>query len=108
MNPSPPKSQAPAVNLDTPSGRRGRFANLAATISSWEDDLSHSCVKANNAQEKPGTACLSKVSPASSASASINGRSVRQEAVSSSQNVSVNRAAVSSTLVCCVLVICHY
>lgn len=98
MNPSPPKSQAPAVNLDTPSGRRGRFANLAATISSWEDDLSHSCVKANNAQEKPGTACLSKVSPASSASASINGRSVRQEAVSSSQNVSVNRAAVSSTL----------
>ncbi|XP_056376449.1 anillin [Hyla sarda] len=96
--PSPPKPQAPTVSFDTPSGRRGRLANLAATISSWEDDLSHPCVKPNNTQEKPGTACLSKVSTASSASASINGRSVRQEAVSGSQSVPVNKSAVSSTL----------
>ncbi|XP_073534342.1 anillin [Phyllobates terribilis] len=87
--PSPP--QTPAANLDTPSGRRGRFANLAATIGSWEDDLSHGSVKPNNTQEKPGTACLSKVSTASVASASINSRSVRQEAVS------VNKASVSGT-----------
>ncbi|KAM3929207.1 anillin [Leptodactylus fuscus] len=93
---SPPKLQTPVVNLDTPAGRRGRLANLAATIGSWEDDLSHPCVKPNNTQEKPGTACLSKASTASSASASINSRSVRQEAVSGS--VSVNKAAVSSKL----------
>ncbi|XP_075683139.1 anillin isoform X1 [Rhinoderma darwinii] len=96
MIPSSPKS--PAINHETPSSRRGRLANLAATIGSWEDDLSHPCVKPNNTQEKPGTACLSKASTASSASASINSRSVRQEAVSSSQNVSLNKAAVSSTL----------
>ncbi|KAG9475968.1 hypothetical protein GDO78_002835 [Eleutherodactylus coqui] len=97
--PSPPKPETPAVSLDTPSiGRRGRFANLAATIGSWEDDLSHPSVKSNNTQEKPGTACLSKVSTASSASASINSRSVRQEAASSSQSVSGNKAASSSTL----------
>ncbi|KAM4028375.1 anillin [Anomaloglossus baeobatrachus] len=89
--PSPPKPQIPAVNLDTPSGRRGRFANLAATIGSWEDDLSHPSVKPNNTQEKPGTACLSKVSTASSASAGINSSSVRQEAVP------MNKPSVSST-----------
>lgn len=33
-----------------PLGRRGRLANLAATIGSWEDDLSH----ANIPQEKVG------------------------------------------------------
>ncbi|XP_069814523.1 anillin [Dendropsophus ebraccatus] len=95
---SPPKPQTPAVNLDTPSGRRGRFANLAATISSWEDDLSHPCGKPNNTQEKPGTAWLSKASTASSASAGINSGSVRQEAPSASQCVPVNKAAGSSTL----------
>ncbi|XP_073406093.1 anillin [Dendrobates tinctorius] len=89
--PSPPKPQTPASNLDTPSTRQGRFANLAATIGSWEDDLSHVSVKSNNTQEKPGTACLSKVSTASVASASINSGSVRQE------TVSVNKASVSST-----------
>ncbi|XP_077125351.1 anillin isoform X1 [Ranitomeya variabilis] len=89
--PSPPKPQTHAANLDTPSTRRGRFANLAATIGSWEDDLSHVSVKANNTQEKPGTACLSKVSTASVASASISSGSVRQEAGS------VNKASVSST-----------
>ncbi|XP_063778575.1 anillin isoform X2 [Pseudophryne corroboree] len=94
--PSPPKPDA--VNLHTPVGRRGRLANLAATVCSWEDDLSHPCVKPNNAQEKPGTACLSKVSTASSASAGINSHSVRQEAVSCSERPSVNKAAASGTL----------
>ncbi|XP_072009411.1 anillin isoform X1 [Engystomops pustulosus] len=96
--PSPPKLETPAVSLDTPSNRRGRFANLAATIGSWEDDLSHPCVRPNNTQEKPGTACFPKVSTASSASAGINGRSVRQETVSASQSISVTKAAAPSTL----------
>ncbi|XP_075068662.1 anillin [Mixophyes fleayi] len=95
---SPPKPQTPAVDSYTPVGRRGRLANLAATVCSWEDDLSHPCVKPNNTQEKPGTACLSKVSTASSASAGINSHSVRQEAVSCSERPSVNKAAVSGTL----------
>ncbi|XP_053322645.1 anillin isoform X2 [Spea bombifrons] len=98
---SPPKTSAPVVAADTPMGRRGRFANLAATIGSWEDDLSHPCVKPNNTQGKPGTACLSKVSTASSASASINSRSVKQEAVSCSQRPkedTVNKVTVPTTL----------
>ncbi|KAM4705099.1 anillin [Rhinophrynus dorsalis] len=94
--PSPPKPQTPAVSSDTPMGRRGRLANLAATIGSWEDDLSHPCVKPNNTQEKPGTACLSKVSATSSASASINSHSVRKEAAFCSQRpkeTTVNKSA---------------
>ncbi|XP_021027593.1 anillin [Mus caroli] len=72
----PPISNASA----TPVGRRGRLANLAATICSWEDDVSHSSAKQNSVQEQPGTACLSKSSSASGASASINSSSVQQEA----------------------------
>ncbi|KAM4688359.1 anillin [Discoglossus pictus] len=93
---SPPKQETPAFNSDTPMGRRGRLANLAATIGSWEDDLSHPCIKPNNTQEKPGTACLSKVS-----TASINSYSVRQEAASCSQRpkeATVNKATVSTSL----------
>ncbi|XP_029399606.1 anillin isoform X1 [Mus pahari] len=72
----PPISDASA----TPVGRRGRLANLAATICSWEDDVSHSSAKQNSVQEQPGTTCLSKSSSASGASASINSSSVQQEA----------------------------
>ncbi|XP_028316625.1 anillin isoform X2 [Gouania willdenowi] len=36
-----------AVASEAPLGRKGRLANLAATIGSWEDDLSH----ANNPKE---------------------------------------------------------
>ncbi|KAI4793174.1 hypothetical protein KUCAC02_032888 [Chaenocephalus aceratus] len=45
--PSPPKRHAeaaaapPTPSSGPPAGRRGRLANLAATIGSWEDDLSH-------------------------------------------------------------------
>ncbi|XP_063308221.1 anillin [Pelobates fuscus] len=98
---SPTRTPALLAGTDTPVGRRGRFANLAATIGLWEDDLSHPCVKANNTQEKPGTACLSKVSTTSSTSASINSHSVRQEAVSCAQKpkeTAVNKTVVSSAL----------
>lgn len=37
-------------------GRRGRLANLAATIGSWEDDLSHANIPTEKTKEKPGSA----------------------------------------------------
>ncbi|XP_068432298.1 anillin isoform X3 [Clinocottus analis] len=61
--PSPLKKQAevppadvPIVSSGTPVGRRGRLANLAATIGTWEDDLSHANVPNEKAKEKPGPA----------------------------------------------------
>ncbi|KAM3858199.1 anillin [Diretmus argenteus] len=45
----------------TPLGRKGRLANLAATIGSWEDDLSHPPIPKDNAQGKPGTAGVPKL-----------------------------------------------
>ncbi|XP_037745979.1 anillin isoform X2 [Chelonia mydas] len=93
---SPPKQ--PSLTSDTPVGRKGRLANLAATIGSWENDLSHPSAKQNNTQEQPGTTCLSKLSTTSEASARINSGSVKQEAASCSQRaveVSVNKPATS-------------
>ncbi|XP_064362624.1 anillin isoform X2 [Dromaius novaehollandiae] len=95
---SPPKQPSIALASDTPIGRRGRLANLAATIGSWEDDLSHPSAKQNNAQEQPGTTCLSKLSTTSGASARINSSSVKQEAASCSQRLveaSINKPATS-------------
>ncbi|XP_034526345.1 anillin isoform X2 [Ailuropoda melanoleuca] len=110
---SPPKP-APSDASATPVGRRGRLANLAATICSWEDDVNYSSAKQNSAQEQPGTTCLSKFSSASGASARINSSSVQQEATCCSQRngeaslskapsssavgVSLNNAAISSSV----------
>ncbi|XP_042331213.1 anillin isoform X2 [Sceloporus undulatus] len=96
---SPPR-QLP-LTADTPIGRRGRLANLAATIGSWENDLSHPSAKQNNTQEQPGTTCLSKLSTTSGASARINSGSVKQDAASCSQKAvesSVNKSAISGIL----------
>ncbi|NXB14803.1 ANLN protein, partial [Rhagologus leucostigma] len=95
---SPPKQTSSALASETPIGRRGRLANLAAAIGSWEDDLSHPSAKQNNAQEQPGTTCLSKLSTTSGASARINSSSVKQEAASCSQRLveaSINKPANS-------------
>lgn len=95
--PKPPLSDSSA----TPVGRRGRLANLAATISSWEDDVNYSSAKQNSAQEQPGTTCLSKFSSASGASARINSSSVKQETTCCSQrdgNASLNKSPSSSTV----------
>uniref|UniRef100_A0A8C0G6L8 Anillin n=1 Tax=Chelonoidis abingdonii TaxID=106734 RepID=A0A8C0G6L8_CHEAB len=102
---SPPKQ--PSLTSDTPVGRKGRLANLAATIGSWENDLSHPSAKRNNTQEQPGTTCLSKLSTTSEASARINSGSVKQEAASCSQRaveVSVNKSTyltLNFDLHCC-------
>ncbi|RVE66687.1 hypothetical protein OJAV_G00109800 [Oryzias javanicus] len=50
---------APAPSSETAVGRRGRLANLAATIGSWEDDLSH----VNVPREKPVAAAVSSNKP---------------------------------------------
>ncbi|NXH48058.1 ANLN protein, partial [Dicaeum eximium] len=99
---SPPKQTSDALASKTPIGRRGRLANLAATIGSWEDDLSHPSAKQNNAQEQPGTTCLSKLSTTSGASARINSSSVKQEAASCPQRLveaSINKPANSKRAV---------
>ncbi|KAI1902410.1 hypothetical protein AGOR_G00044470 [Albula goreensis] len=44
------------VSTETPVGRRGRLANLAATIGTWEDDLARPAQWADKAQAQPGTA----------------------------------------------------
>ncbi|KAM6202341.1 anillin [Rhynchocyon petersi] len=92
-------SRLPLSNASaTPVGRRGRLANLAATICSWEDDVNHSSARQNSVQEQPGTTCLSKFSSASGASARINSSSVKQEATCCSQrdgNASSSKAPSS-------------
>uniref|UniRef100_A0A8D0P876 Anillin n=1 Tax=Sus scrofa TaxID=9823 RepID=A0A8D0P876_PIG len=97
---SPPKSSLSAASA-TPVGRRGRLADLAATICSWEDDVKNSSAKQNSVQEQPGTTCLSKFSSASGASAGINSSSVKQEATCCSQrdgDASLNKASSSSAV----------
>uniref|UniRef100_A0A4W5NUP3 Anillin n=1 Tax=Hucho hucho TaxID=62062 RepID=A0A4W5NUP3_9TELE len=53
-----------AASSEAPVGRKGRLANLAATIESWEDDLSHAAPRSSrdNAQGKPGS--VSTATPA--------------------------------------------
>lgn len=99
-----PPAPSPSGEPSAPLGRRGRLANLAATICSWEDDVSYSSAKQNSTREQPGTTCLSKLSSAS-ASAGINSSSVKQEATCCSQkdgagslkNVPSASTAVSSS-----------
>ncbi|KAM6974280.1 anillin [Tautogolabrus adspersus] len=49
-------ASVPPTSSGTPLGRKGRLANLAATIGSWEDDLSHANIPNEHAKEKAGTA----------------------------------------------------
>ncbi|KAM9838593.1 anillin [Aulostomus maculatus] len=50
-----PLAACPPMSSGAPVGRRGRLANLAATIGSWEDDLSHANIPKETAGGKPGT-----------------------------------------------------
>ncbi len=49
---------ATPTNSELPVGRKGRLANLAATIGCWEDDLGHPPTHRDNAQAQPGMACM--------------------------------------------------
>lgn len=55
-----PPAAAPSVSSGTPLGRKGRLAHLAATIGSWEDDLSHANIPKENPQSKAPAASVSK------------------------------------------------
>nr|XP_061838358.1 anillin-like isoform X4 [Nerophis lumbriciformis] len=45
-----------------PVGRRGRLAHLAATIGSWEDDLSHANLPKDNVPAKSTAVCAAQLS----------------------------------------------
>ncbi|XP_067857403.1 anillin isoform X2 [Heptranchias perlo] len=81
----PPRQTVRTVEPRTPAGRRERFADLAATISSWDDDLSHPIIKQNQPQGQPGTACLPVSSTANSAPPTVDSSSVKQQATTCPQ-----------------------
>ncbi|XP_021415853.2 anillin isoform X1 [Oncorhynchus mykiss] len=48
-----------AASSEAPVGRKGRLANLAASIGSWEDDLSHAAPRTrDHAQGNPGSVSI--------------------------------------------------
>uniref|UniRef100_A0A3B3ZAF2 Anillin n=1 Tax=Periophthalmus magnuspinnatus TaxID=409849 RepID=A0A3B3ZAF2_9GOBI len=53
--PDVPPSSTPSLSSGAPVGHKGRLANLAATICSWEDDLSHANIPKQTAPEKPSS-----------------------------------------------------
>lgn len=53
VNRQVPPAPVHTVSSDTPLGKRGRLANLAATIGSWEDDLSHAHIPSESSKDKP-------------------------------------------------------
>lgn len=68
----------------TPLGRRGRLANLAATIGSWEDDLSHAHLPSQAPAEKTNKAApmVTTGSAASSKTSSVTPSSSSQVGLS--------------------------
>ena len=64
-----PQVEAPAPS-GAPMGRRGRLANLAATIGSWEDDLSQPTIPKDPPPAKPASTFMSRKTPQQSAAPS--------------------------------------
>ncbi|KAK3511983.1 hypothetical protein QTP70_027648 [Hemibagrus guttatus] len=113
---SPVKSQrteiatnpAPAITSEKPLGRKGRLANLAATISSWEDDLGNPPTHRDNAQGQPGTACVpppanvgmsTSVKPISVAQQAKTVQAVASKSVHSTQQPPVYSPVKSSRVI---------
>uniref|UniRef100_A0A087XQ88 Anillin n=1 Tax=Poecilia formosa TaxID=48698 RepID=A0A087XQ88_POEFO len=106
----PPASLPPS---EAPAGRRGRLANLAATIGSWEDDLSHAHIPKGNpgsgsvprpavrvaAAGSKQTAALSSSATAASKSACSSNQDTSQSPVKSSQMIlpSPQKAEISAS-----------
>ncbi|XP_019117140.2 anillin isoform X4 [Larimichthys crocea] len=91
-----PPAPTPTVSSDAPVGRRGRLANLAATIGSWEDDLSHANIP-RSANEKPATTVHKfAVKDAASNKPSAAGHVVASSALSSKSTSSSNQQAAYS------------
>uniref|UniRef100_A0A3B3ULI4 Anillin n=1 Tax=Poecilia latipinna TaxID=48699 RepID=A0A3B3ULI4_9TELE len=83
----PPASLPPS---EAPAGRRGRLANLAATIGSWEDDLSHAHIPKGN----PGSGSVPR--PAVRVAAAAAG-SKQTAALSSSATADTSQSPVKSS-----------
>uniref|UniRef100_A0A8C5AR62 Anillin, actin binding protein n=1 Tax=Gadus morhua TaxID=8049 RepID=A0A8C5AR62_GADMO len=101
---SPVKRQpevAPQVTATAPSGapvgRRGRLANLAATIGTWEDDLSHPAVAKDPPPAKPASTFMSRKPPQQSAAPS-GGRPLPSSAQMGPSPVRSSRGAPASPL----------
>ncbi|KAM4539169.1 anillin [Odontesthes bonariensis] len=91
-----PPPVTPTNCLDAPLGRKGRLANLAATIGSWEDDLSH----ANIPKEKPGAVSVSKqATVAASSKPHAAGPSSATQSKSKSYQEAVHSPAKSGRVV---------
>ncbi|XP_061738586.1 anillin isoform X2 [Nerophis ophidion] len=58
----PVSSSSSSSSSEGPVGRRGRLAHLAATIGSWEDDLSHANLPKDKVPEKSTTVCAAQLS----------------------------------------------
>ncbi|XP_008286085.1 anillin isoform X2 [Stegastes partitus] len=88
-----PPAAVPTVSSGTPLGRKGRLANLAATIGTWEDDLSH----ANIPKEKPAPASVPKfaVRDAPVAASTKQSTEVTTSAASSKSSSSYTQAVCS-------------
>ncbi|XP_040908966.1 anillin isoform X2 [Toxotes jaculatrix] len=90
-----PPAVVPSVSSEAPLGRRGRLANLAATIGSWEDDLSHANIPKENAKEKPGTAVPKSGIRGATVAASTKPRAAEGHAVDNS--TAINKSTFSSS-----------
>ncbi|CAK6970100.1 anillin isoform X3 [Scomber scombrus] len=95
-----PPAAVPAASSGGPLGRRGRLANLAATIGTWEDDLSHANIP-KQTQEKPATPSVSRfanrdTSVTASTKPSAAGHVAASSAASSKTTITSNQQAVCS------------
>uniref|UniRef100_A0A3B3WC76 Anillin n=1 Tax=Poecilia mexicana TaxID=48701 RepID=A0A3B3WC76_9TELE len=88
----PPASLPPS---EAPAGRRGRLANLAATIGSWEDDLSHAHIPKGN----PGSGSVPRPAVRVAAAGSKQTADTSQSPVKSSQMIlpSPQKAEISAS-----------
>ncbi|CAJ1084140.1 anillin isoform X4 [Xyrichtys novacula] len=87
----------PPASSGTPLGRKGRLANLAATIGSWEDDLTHANIPKEHTKEKPAaavpkvaireTSVAFSAKPVSAGHVEVNSAASSKSASSSSQVV---------------------
>ncbi|KAI3358766.1 hypothetical protein L3Q82_014730, partial [Scortum barcoo] len=93
-----PPAVIPSVSSETPLGRKGRLANLAATIGSWEDDLSHANIPSVNVKEKPG-ATVPKLAVRDATLAASTKPSAAFSIASSKSTPSSNQVVTSSRVI---------
>lgn len=93
--PAPAPADTPS---GTPMGRRGRLANLAATIGSWEDDLSHAHTPSQASVEKTNKS-VAKAAPKDAAVTTGSTATASSKTPSTSTNQTVYSPVKSSRVV---------